>query len=94
MSTLANRAISLLISVLGGTLAGAIFKQFWKLARREDDAPEATDASRGWGEILLAAAIEGAIFGLVKATLDRSTAVSTHKLTGTWPGRTGPNQAG
>lgn len=88
MSMLANRAISLLISVLGGTLAGAIFKQIWKLARREDDTPEATDASRGWAEILVAAAIEGAIFGVIKAALDRSTAASTHKLTGTWPGRT------
>ena len=48
-------------------LAGAIFKQVWKVAFNEDDAPKATDADRGWREILLAATLQGAIFGLVKA---------------------------
>jgi hypothetical protein len=34
------RPVSILVSVLGGMLAGAIFKQVWKLAAREDDAPK------------------------------------------------------
>jgi Protein of unknown function (DUF4235) len=38
--------------------------------------------------VLLAAAIQGAIFAVVKAAVDRAAAVGTHKLTGTWPGRT------
>lgn len=84
---LLQRPVRLLVSVLGGLLAGAIFKQVWKLARHEEDAPEATDASRGWGEILIAAALQGAIFAVVKAAVDRGAAVSTRKLTGTWPGR-------
>ena len=71
MTKLTWKAVSLLVSMLGGAAAGAIFKQVWKFARHEDDAPEATDTSRGWAEILLAAAIQGAIFGLVKAVLDR-----------------------
>jgi len=86
MTKLTWKAVSLLVSMLGGAAAGAIFKQVWKFARHEDDAPEATDTSRGWAEILLAAAIQGAIFGLVKAVLDRSAAVSAQKLTGAWPG--------
>ena len=49
----------MIANVLGGLLAGAIFKNGWRIAAREDDAPTATDASRGWHEILLAAAIEG-----------------------------------
>ena len=89
MTKLTWKAISLLVSMLGGAAAGAIFKQAWKLARHEDEAPEATDAGRGWAEILLAAAVQGAIFGLVKAALDRGAAVSAQKLTGTWPGRDG-----
>lgn len=87
MTKLTWKVISLLAGMLGGAAAGAMFKQAWKFARHEDDAPEATDASRGWAEILLAAAIQGAIFGLVRAAVDRSAAVSAHKLTGTWPGR-------
>ena len=38
----------MLVSVLGGVLAGAIFKQVWKVAFSEDDAPRATDADRSW----------------------------------------------
>jgi hypothetical protein len=54
--------MGMLISVLGGMLAGAIFRKVWKMVAREDDAPKATDAQRGWPEILLAAALQGAIF--------------------------------
>src|SRR5436190_12767488 len=60
MIKLMYKPISLLVSVLGGMLAGAIFKRIWKLAAREDDAPKATDAGRGWPEILSVAALQGA----------------------------------
>jgi hypothetical protein len=86
MTKLIYRAVGMLVSVLGGLLAGAIFKKVWQLAAREDDAPRAVDASRGWHEILIAAALQGAIFAVVKATLDRFTAMGTQSLTGTWPG--------
>jgi Protein of unknown function (DUF4235) len=50
------------VSVLGGILAGAIFKRIWKAAAGEDEAPKATDAQFGWGEVLVAATLKGAIF--------------------------------
>ncbi len=80
------KPFNLLISVLGGVLAGAIFKRVWKLSAGEDNAPKATDADRGWREILVAATLQGAIFAAVKAALDRAAAQGTHALTGTWPG--------
>ena len=83
------KPVSMLVSVLGGVLAGAIFKKVWKLAAGEDDAPKATDAERGWQEVLLAAALQGAIFALVKAAVDRGAAEGTRKLTGIWPGEEG-----
>ena len=89
MIKLVYKPVSLLVSVLGGMLAGAIFKQIWKLAAREDDAPKATDAQRGWREVLLAAALQGAIFALVKAVIDRGAAEGTRKVTGVWPGGSG-----
>jgi hypothetical protein len=76
----------MLVSVGGGLLAGTIFKKAWQLAAGEDEAPKATDAARGWHEVLIAAALQGAIFAVVKATVDRLTAVGTRSLTGTWPG--------
>ncbi len=86
MTKFLYKTVSVVVSVLGGMLAGAIFKQVWKLAADEDEAPTATDVRRGWREVLLAATIQGAIFGLVKAALDRGTAEGTRKLTGVWPG--------
>jgi hypothetical protein len=86
MSKLLYKAISMVVSVLGGMVAGAIFKQIWRVAAREEEAPSATDARRGWPEILLAAALQGAVFAVVKAALDRGTATAARQLTGTWPG--------
>ena len=86
MTKLLYKATTLVISVLSGMLAGAIFKRVWKLAAGEEEAPTATDVRRGWREVLTAAALQGAIFALVKATVDRATAEGTRKLTGVWPG--------
>ena len=84
MIKLLYKPLSLLISVLSGVLAGAIFKKVWQLAAGEDEAPEATDAQRGWREVLLAATLQGAIFALVKAAVDRGAAEGTRKLLGVW----------
>ena len=89
MIKLLYKPAGMLVSVLGGVAAGAIFKRVWKVAAREDDAPKATDAQRGWREILLAAALQGAIFAVVKAVIDRGAAEGTRRLTGVWPGDDG-----
>lgn len=89
MIKLLYKPAGMLVSVLGGIVAGAIFKRVWKVTAREEDAPKATDAERGWREILLAAALQGAIFALVKAAIDRGAAEGVRKLTGTWPGDEG-----
>jgi hypothetical protein len=89
MIMLIYKPLSILASVLGGILAGAIFKQIWKLAAHEDEAPKGTDARRGWLEILPAAALPGAVYGMVKAAAGRGAAEGTHKVTGAWPGEGG-----
>jgi Protein of unknown function (DUF4235) len=80
------RPLGVLFGVLGGIVAGAMFKQIWKRISDEAEAPKATTSRYGWREILPAAALEGAIFGLVKATVDRGGARGFQKLTGVWPG--------
>lgn len=86
MSKILHKSFGLMVSLVGGMVAGALFKQVWRIAAREQDTPSATDARRGWPEILAAAALEGAIFAVVKATLHRGTAAATRQLTDSWPG--------
>ena len=86
MTKLLYKVVTMVVSVLSGMLAGAIFKRVWKAAAGEEEAPTATDIRRGWHEVLTAAALQGAIFALVRAAVERATAESTRKLTGVWPG--------
>jgi Protein of unknown function (DUF4235) len=89
MIKLIYKPIGMFASLSGGMLAGFLFKRIWRLAAQEDEAPKATDASRTWGEILIAAAVHGAVFAVVKAAVDRAAAEGTRKLTGVWPGDKG-----
>jgi hypothetical protein len=73
-------------SVLGGIVAGAVFKRVWKLLAGEEEAPKARESEHGWREVLLAAAAQGAVFGAVKAAVDRGGAEGFRRLTGVWPG--------
>jgi Protein of unknown function (DUF4235) len=81
------KPIGLLFSVLGGVLAGAIFKRAWAIVRKEPEAPKATDGDKTWREVVAAAAIQGAVFGGVKALVDRAGAAGFSRLTGVWPGK-------
>ena len=89
MSKAINRAVykpvGMLLGIGAGVLAGALFKQVWKLAAGDGEAPSATDEDHGWGEVLAAAALQGAIFAVVKAAVDRGGAVGVRRLTGNWP---------
>ncbi len=86
VNKLAYKPVGLVLSMAAGAVAGAVFKQVWKMASGDDDAPNATDEDRGWGEVLIAAAIQGAIFAVVKAAVDRGGATGVRRVTGEWPG--------
>ncbi|MFE9655420.1 DUF4235 domain-containing protein [Micromonospora sp. NPDC006431] len=81
----AYKPVGVLLGVAAGTVAGAIFRQVWRITAGEGDAPSATDEERGWGEILVAAALQGAIFAVVHSAVARGGAVGVRRLTGHWP---------
>ena len=87
MARLIYKPFGLLVGVIGGLLARATFKRVWSAVGHEGEAPKATDADKGWREIVLVAAAEGAVFGGVKAVIDRAGATGFSWLTGAWPGR-------
>ncbi|TXS38441.1 DUF4235 domain-containing protein [Streptomyces sp. OR43] len=85
-SKVAYKPVGLLLGSLSGAVAGGIFKTVWKRIQGEEDAPDATDQQRRWREILVAAALQGAIFAAVKAATDRAGATLVNRMTGAWPG--------
>ncbi|MFC6093495.1 DUF4235 domain-containing protein [Saccharothrix lopnurensis] len=88
VNKLLYRPLGLLFGVLGGAAASAVFGQVWKVITGTKEAPTATQRDRGWGEVLLAAAVQGAIFGVVRAAIDRGGAAGYEKVVGEWPGDT------
>lgn len=73
--------MSLGLSLVSGVLAGALFKQLWKLIAHEKDAPQATDPPRSWKEVLPPpAALQGAVLAAVKTTVKRGAAQGSRKL--------------
>ncbi|MFF3214471.1 DUF4235 domain-containing protein [Streptomyces sp. NPDC002886] len=85
-SQIPYKPVGMALGALSGMVAGAAFRQAWKAVEGEGDAPSATDEDRPWKQILLAAAIQGAIFAVVKASVERTGAVAVRRVTGTWPG--------
>lgn len=76
------KPLALATSVLGGILAGAVFKVVWQRVGTDDEsAPDPKDLSRPVREVLVAAAVQGAVFGLVNAAVDRAGASGYRKLT-------------
>jgi hypothetical protein len=85
LQKVAYRPVGMLLGIGAGALAGFVFKEVWKFASGDDDAPNATDEDRGWGEVIAAAALQGAIFSAVRALVDRGGAAGVRKITGEWP---------
>ena len=86
MGKLLYRPIGMVLSILSGVLASFVFSKIWQAVSGGEDAPKAKEAHRSWGHVLGAAALQGAVFGLVKAAVDRGGATGFSRVTGTWPG--------
>ena len=82
------RAAGLLSGMIGGLIAGQGYKQLWKrIAHKDlDEGPEALSTDYSLREILISAAVQGAIYALVKTIIDRGGARLFERVTGEWPG--------
>jgi hypothetical protein len=81
-SKLVYKPAGFALGAVGSMLAGAAFKQTWKLFGHDENANDTTDEDRPWRQVLLAAALQGATFAVVRAAVDRSGAATTRRLTG------------
>lgn len=64
------RPVGLAVGMGAGALAGLAFRKVWALVS-DEEAPAPTDENRRWREVVLAAAIQGAIFTATRAVVDR-----------------------
>lgn len=80
----AFKVLTTVVSVLSGLLAGALSKRIWAWVG-PTSPPAPKDLSRGVGEVLVAAAVQGAIFALVQAAFDRAGAHAITAVTDETP---------
>ncbi|AOS64864.1 DUF4235 domain-containing protein [Actinoalloteichus hymeniacidonis] len=81
------RPLGTLLGMLGGLAASSIFHRIWKRSTGRDDTPDASMEEYGWREVLAGAALHGAVFGTVKAAVDRAGAAGYRRATGVWPSK-------
>ena len=79
------QALGMVAGVIGGVLAGTLFKRYGRLVSGEKSR-RWRPTSRGWFEVVLAAGLQGLVYGAVKAFVDRGGAAGFEKATGRWPG--------
>jgi hypothetical protein len=84
---LAYKPLGRALGTASGLVAASLFRRSWKAIRHEGEAPAPTDRDRGWVEIAMAGAMQGAIFGMTRALVDRAGAAGFAHLTGVWPGK-------
>ena len=71
LAKIAYKPIGLIFGIVGGMLAGKVFGIVWKKLSNEDETPKPLSDDYSTREVLLAATLQGAIFGLIKTAVDR-----------------------
>lgn len=81
------RPVGLVSSMLGGLLANTIFKKVWQRAApgEQADPPKPLETEYPLKQVLIAAAVQGAIYSLVKTIIDRAGASAFQRWSGEWP---------
>jgi len=57
--------------ILGGLLAGKVFGVIWKRLSHEDETPAPLSEDYTTREVLVAATLQGAVFGLITTAVNR-----------------------
>lgn len=76
---------SILSGILAGFVGKRLFDHVWSLVDAEQP-PDGSVHRTTLPKLILATAIEGAVFRATKAVVDRGARTSFFRLTGSWPG--------
>ncbi|ONH32423.1 DUF4235 domain-containing protein [Pseudofrankia asymbiotica] len=83
---LAYKPVGMVSGVLAGAVSGAIVRKVWSAAAGEDETPDALRLDHSFAEVVLAAALQGAIFAATSTAVNRLGALGFRRATGVWPG--------
>lgn len=79
------KPLGIVLGLLAGWLGREVFQRIWALVD-EEEPPKANTEDAGWAKVLTAAALQAAIFAVVRAAVDRAGATWFREFTGAWPG--------
>ena len=83
--------VSITAGLLAGFLGKKLFEQVWGVID-DEEPPDSKHRDISWGRLLLAGAIQGAIFRAVKEATDHGArGARFYRTTGTWPGEKRPD---
>lgn len=82
--------VSIGAGLLAGLLSRKAFDQVWGLID-EEEPPDSKHRDSSWSRLLLAGAIQGAIFRAVKQATDHAARRAFYRTTGSWPGDKQPD---
>jgi hypothetical protein len=83
--------VSIAAGLIAGSISRKIFDQLWGLVD-EEEPPDSKHRDIPWSKLLLAGAIQGAIFRMVKEAIDHGTRRAFYRTTGSWPGKPHPEK--
>ena len=84
------KPFGIILGILGGLVGKRAFDFIWTKLD-DEDPPKPTTQEADWGKILVTAALQGMIFKVTRAAVDRQGAKSWYYLTGAWPGEKRPD---
>jgi hypothetical protein len=90
VSKLIFRPVSIVAGLVAGLIGKKLFQGLWGVVD-DEQPPKPEERPVPIGKLVLALALEGALFRLVKGLAEHGSRHAFSRLTGSWPGESPPD---
>jgi len=84
--------VSVVAGLLAGQVGSRVFQHVWSWVD-DEEPPDSSIRSASFPRLLVAAALEGAIFKVTKSIVDRELRQGFSSVFGSWPGQEHPEES-